>query len=160
MCFGFRISSPLHLSTFQVPIQNLKCPKNSKNTWVLLPRGSLFRDPGLEESFWSFGSLFWAPRVPVCPSQDNTDNTVSGDEASDHLLSAYICRTLETIFMGQRQHRSQTTQFKLHLRQLERKSCVFGVFIALSEMCSDVMGSKFWIQNTCGKLKKDLCNWF
>ena len=25
-------------------------------------------------------------------------------------------------------HRSKTTQFKLHFRQLERKSCVFGVF--------------------------------
>ena len=134
MCFGFRISSPLHLSTFQVPIQNLKCPKNSKNAWVLLLRGSLLRHPGPEGKFLSFGSLFWAPRVPVCPSQDNTDNTVSGNETSDHLLCADICRTLETIFMGQRQHRSQTTQFKL--QTAGEKVFAFLVFL---------LHFKFWM---------------
>ena len=36
MCFGIRISSPLHLATQMIPIQNLNCPKNAKNdarTW-------------------------------------------------------------------------------------------------------------------------------
>ena len=36
MCFGFRISSPLHLSTFQIPIQNFKYLKNAKNAWLSL----------------------------------------------------------------------------------------------------------------------------
>ena len=36
MCFGIRISSPFHLATQMIPIQNLNCPKNAKNdarTW-------------------------------------------------------------------------------------------------------------------------------
>ena len=36
MCFGFRISSPLHLSTFQIPIQNFKYLKNAKTAWLSL----------------------------------------------------------------------------------------------------------------------------
>ena len=31
MCFGIRISSPFHLNTLNIPIQNNKCPKNAKN---------------------------------------------------------------------------------------------------------------------------------
>ena len=31
MCFGIRISSPFHLATQIVPIQNPNCPKNAKN---------------------------------------------------------------------------------------------------------------------------------
>ena len=30
MCFGIRISSPFHLNTLNIPIQNFKCPKNTK----------------------------------------------------------------------------------------------------------------------------------
>ena len=45
MCFGIRISSPFHLNTLNIPIQNKKCPKNAKNACpdiTLLPGGSLF----------------------------------------------------------------------------------------------------------------------
>ena len=31
MCFGIRISSPFDLNTLNIPIQNIKCPKNTKN---------------------------------------------------------------------------------------------------------------------------------
>ena len=31
MCFGIRISSLFHLNTFNISIQNIKCPKNTKN---------------------------------------------------------------------------------------------------------------------------------
>ena len=31
MCFGFRISSPFHLDTLNIHIQNIKSPKNAKN---------------------------------------------------------------------------------------------------------------------------------
>ena len=31
MCFGIRISSPFHLNTLNISIQNIKCPKNTKN---------------------------------------------------------------------------------------------------------------------------------
>ena len=31
MCFGIRILSPFHLNTLKIPIQNMKCPKNTKN---------------------------------------------------------------------------------------------------------------------------------
>ena len=31
MCFRVRISSPFHLNTLNIPIQNIKCPKNTKN---------------------------------------------------------------------------------------------------------------------------------
>ena len=31
MCFGIRISSPFHLDSLNIPIQNIKCPKNTKN---------------------------------------------------------------------------------------------------------------------------------
>ena len=31
MCFGFRISSLIHLATLTIPIQNQKWPKNAKN---------------------------------------------------------------------------------------------------------------------------------
>ena len=31
MCFGIRISSPFHLATLILPIENHKCPKNAKN---------------------------------------------------------------------------------------------------------------------------------
>ena len=41
MCFGFRILRPLHLSTFQIPIQNLKCPKKAKNAWLSLQLSKL-----------------------------------------------------------------------------------------------------------------------
>ena len=30
-CFGIRISSPFHLDTLNIPIQNTKCPENAKN---------------------------------------------------------------------------------------------------------------------------------
>ena len=30
MCYGIRISSPFHLNTLHIPIQNIKCPKNTK----------------------------------------------------------------------------------------------------------------------------------
>ena len=34
MCFGIRISSPFDLNTLNIPIQNIKCPKNTKNHFL------------------------------------------------------------------------------------------------------------------------------
>ena len=34
MCFGIRISSPFHLSTFPITIQNFKSPQNAKNAGI------------------------------------------------------------------------------------------------------------------------------
>ena len=31
MCFGIRVLSLFHLNTLNIPIQNMKCPKNTKN---------------------------------------------------------------------------------------------------------------------------------
>ena len=45
MCFGIRISSSIHLNTLNIPIHNVKCPKNAKNACAditLLPSGRLF----------------------------------------------------------------------------------------------------------------------
>ena len=45
MWFGIRISSSFHLGTLQIPIQNIKCPKNAKNAdIIILPSVSLFGD--------------------------------------------------------------------------------------------------------------------
>ena len=41
-CFGIRISSPFHLDTLNIPIQNTKCPENAKNEF---PRTSYFPPP-------------------------------------------------------------------------------------------------------------------
>ena len=41
-CFGIRISSPFHLDTLNIPIQNTKCPENAKNE---CPRTSYFPPP-------------------------------------------------------------------------------------------------------------------
>ena len=43
-CFGIRISSPFHLETLNIPIQNIKCPESPKNAnIIMLPSVSLFR---------------------------------------------------------------------------------------------------------------------
>ena len=34
MCFGIRISSPFDLNSLNIPIQNIKCPKNTKNHFL------------------------------------------------------------------------------------------------------------------------------
>ena len=36
VCSGIRISSPFHLSTFQIPFQNCKSPQNAKNAGLSL----------------------------------------------------------------------------------------------------------------------------
>ena len=166
MYFGFRISIPLHLSTFQVTIQNLKCPKNSKNAWVLLPRGSLFRHPGLE----GFILIIWVPILGTkgpCLS-------LSG-QYWQHCQREWSLRSpLERLHLphfGNNFHGAKATQITDHpvqasLKTAGEKVMRFWCFYCtlnsewVSEMCSDVMGSKFWIQNTCGKLKTDLYNWF
>ena len=56
MWFGFRIPSPLHLSTFQIPIQNLKCPKNAKNAWLFNMQ---------EEEGWISGSARLCLRLQI-----------------------------------------------------------------------------------------------
>ena len=38
--------------------------------------------------------------------------------------------------------------------------CVFSNSVWGSEMCLNVKGSKFWIRNTFGKVKSNLCNRF
>ena len=45
-CFRNRFSSPFHLDTLNISIQNIKCPESPKNTnIIMLPSVSLFRDP-------------------------------------------------------------------------------------------------------------------
>ena len=34
MCFGIRISSPFDLNSLNIPIQNIKCPQNTKNHFL------------------------------------------------------------------------------------------------------------------------------
>ena len=42
MCFGMRISSPFHLNTLNIPIQNINCPKNAKNACAdIIEKGTL-----------------------------------------------------------------------------------------------------------------------
>ena len=47
-CFGIRISSPFHLDTLNIPLQNIKCPESPKNAnIIMLPSVSLLRFPGI-----------------------------------------------------------------------------------------------------------------
>ena len=50
LCFGIRISSPFDLNPLNIPIRNIKCPKNTKNTCAditMLSRVPLLRYLGL-----------------------------------------------------------------------------------------------------------------
>ena len=47
MCFGIRISSPLHLATQITPIHNIDCTKNAKNACGDMILGMIFHECGM-----------------------------------------------------------------------------------------------------------------
>ena len=80
MCFGIRISSPFQLNTLNIPIQNIKCPKNTKNACAditLLSCVPLLRDVGLfldaskknNKTLQSLPSLITYPCTKHCTEQ-------------------------------------------------------------------------------------------
>ena len=52
MCFGIKISSPFHIATQIIHIQNLNCPKNAKNACT-----DMVFIPASERKAWSVSSL-------------------------------------------------------------------------------------------------------
>ena len=68
MCFGIRILSLFHLNNLNIPIQNIKSPKNVKNACAdltMLSSDSLFRDLGWRDSEMTAASLMllWPLRM-------------------------------------------------------------------------------------------------
>ena len=57
MCFGFRISSLIHLATLTLPIQNQKCLKNAKNAY--------------EDTQW-LSHIIWLCKI-MCDEKRNTN---------------------------------------------------------------------------------------
>ena len=72
MCFGIRISSPFDLNTLNIPIQNIKCPKNTKNHF--LPSHYL----------WSLNCVVFAQ---ACQTQSVWPAMLS----MNHLFGAMLC---------------------------------------------------------------------
>ena len=64
MCFGIRISSPFHLNTLNIPIQNIKCPKNTKNACA-----DIIFSPAIICEAWTVSSLHKHAKPNLCDRQ-------------------------------------------------------------------------------------------
>ena len=64
MCFGIRISSPFDLNTLNIPIQNIKCPKNTKNACA-----DIILSPAIICEAWTVLSLHKHAKPNLCDRQ-------------------------------------------------------------------------------------------
>ena len=81
MCFGIRISRPFHLNTLNIPIQNIKCPKNTKNACP-----DIIFSPAIICEAWTVSSLHKHAKPNLCDWQCNPWITLFGA-----MLCAGIC---------------------------------------------------------------------
>ena len=64
MCFGIRISSPFHLNTLNIPILNIKRPKNTKNACA-----DIIFSPAIICEAWTVLSLRSHAKPNLCDRQ-------------------------------------------------------------------------------------------
>ena len=87
-CFGIRISSPFHLETLNIPIQNIKCPESPKNAnIIMLPSVSIFRDPGISLLLKIGTNPFNCIFSSVCAMQFTHNNVLHSLQNWDYLIT-------------------------------------------------------------------------
>ena len=64
MCFGIRIWSPFYLNTLNIPIENIKCPKNTKNACA-----DIIFSPAIICEAWTVSSLHKHAKPNLCDRQ-------------------------------------------------------------------------------------------
>ena len=64
MCFGIRIASQFHLNTLNIPLQNIKCPKNTKNACA-----DIIFSPAIICEAWTVLSLRSHAKPNLCDRQ-------------------------------------------------------------------------------------------
>ena len=158
MCFGIRISSPFHLATLILPIENNKCPKNAKNACADALLG-LFSGQFSSKDI-KFASLLQVTSIcvynTVRPPQQR-QGTPPVQEVKWKLIDLKFSSPEKWLISCKPGHLLIKTQLQLH---------VFLAFLghlwfSMGEiMWLDETGSKFWFQNTRGKVKSDFLNRF
>ena len=169
MCFGIRISSPFHLATQIVSIQNLNCPKTLKThaqTWFL----SQLLEVKLELCRLFILDVNNAVAQSVCWQfiQPNvgrwyrwiwfiTDNRIEHVWLRNHVQKFTGITSFDTKKFSESTFWLEITSQSGHpgLRCIcERfRGSLDSEWVSFEWI--DETGSKFWFQNTCGKVKSD-----
>ena len=124
MCFGIRISSPFHLNTLNIPIQNIKCPKNTKNACA-----DIIFSPAIICEAWTVSSLHKHAKPNLCDRQCYPWITLFGA-----MLCAGICdqrwKWLQSFVISSSKHEMCFHVFhpsSLTWQHCYVRACVFGV---------------------------------
>ena len=128
MCYGIRISSPFHLNTLNIPIQNIKCPKNTKNACT-----DIIFSPAIICEAWTV-FLHNHAKPNLCDWQCYPWITLFGA-----MLCAGICdqgwKWLQSFVISSSKHEMCFHVFhpsSLTWQHCYVRACVFGVFKALN----------------------------
>ena len=128
MCFGIRITSPFHLNTLNIPIQNIRCPKNTK-----IVCADIIFSPAIICEAWTVSSLLNHAKPNLCDRQCYPWITLFGA-----MLCAGICdqrwKWLQSFVISSSKHEMCFHVFHpsslLHFRaQSQRFWCFLGVLI-------------------------------
>ena len=84
MCFGITISRPFHLNTLNIPIQNIKCPKNTKNACA-----DIIFSPAIICEAWTVSSLHKHAKPNLCDRQCYPWITLFGAMLCADILSSW-----------------------------------------------------------------------
>ena len=153
MCFGIRISSPFHLNTLNMPIQNIKCPRNTKITfrhwlWAVKWR----RDDGWNT--WKHISCLEEEITKLCNHFISSLNTYPSTKHRTEQCDSWIALSVTQIGFGMLVQRRHSSSFTNNGWEENYFSCFWGTkyseWVCLK--CLDRTGSKFWFRNTCEKV--------
>ena len=127
MCFRIRISNPFYLNTLNIPIQNIKCPKNTKNacTDIISPQ-PLFVKLELCRLCTSMPNPICVTGNSIHESHCSVQCFVLGyviKDESDYRVLLFILQSMKCVSICFTHHLSFIS---------ELKASVFGVFRALN----------------------------
>ena len=128
MCFGIRISSSFHLGTLQIPIQNLKCPKNAKNA---CPDITLLPSESQVYSKWKHLACFEEEIIEFSVHFQLWSHITVHYNTQFNVIYAKKCRPTQIGFrlLVQRRHSSSFTLDGWGESNV--RACVFSIFRAL-----------------------------
>ena len=127
MCFGIRILSLFHLNTSNIPIQNIKCTKNTKNASA---DNAVRTDDG--SNTLKHISCFEEEMTKLCKSLSSLITYPSTKHCTEQ-CDSWIALSVTQIGFGmpvQRRHSSSFTNNGWGENDV--RACVFGVFRALN----------------------------